>query len=93
MQRDALDRVLTELTTWYRDVLSLQTHGIDPSAATGAHLINADLRSQLEKQARACTAERTLRRIDAILACREALETNVAPLLAMEAMLLSLGER
>ena len=93
LQRDALDRVLTELTTWYRDVLSLQTHGIDPSAATGAHLINADLRSQLEKQARACTAERTLRRIDAILACREALETNVAPLLAMEAMLLSLGER
>lgn len=93
LQRDALDRVLTELTTWYRDVLALQTRGIDPSAVSGAHLINGDMRAELEKQARACPAERTLRRIDAILACREALETNVAPLLAMEAMLLSLGER
>lgn len=93
LQRDALDRVLTELTTWYRDVLALQSGGIDPSATSGAHLINSDMRPELERQARQCPPERTLRRIDAILACREALETNVQPLLAMEALLLSLGEK
>ena len=35
-QRDAIDRALTELTGFYRDVLSLQT-------ASGAALVNADL--------------------------------------------------
>ncbi len=32
--------------------------------------------------------EATLRRIDAILACRTALEGNVAPLLAMESLMI-----
>lgn len=103
IQRDALDRVLTELTTWYRDVLALQTgaiaaplpaqalHGQMPSSS-GPHLINGEMRPQLERSARACPPEVTLRHIDAIIACREALETNVAPLLAMESLLLSLAE-
>ncbi len=34
----------------------------------------------------------TLRRLDALLACRTALETNVAPLLAMEALMLGLAQ-
>ncbi|MEL4503643.1 DNA polymerase III subunit delta' [Luteococcus sp. H138] len=103
IQRDALDRVLTELTTFYRDVLALQTgalaaptpaqalHSGTPSGP-GPHLINGELRPQLERAARASTPELTLRHIDAIIACREALETNVAPLLAMEALLLNLAE-
>ncbi|MEL4358304.1 MULTISPECIES: DNA polymerase III subunit delta' [unclassified Luteococcus] len=103
IQRDALDRVLTELTTFYRDVLALQTRAIQPPSSAqelhpgvpadgGAHLINGQLRPQLERAARGSTPERTLRHIDAIIACREALETNVAPLLAMEALLLNLAE-
>ena len=95
LQRDALDRVLTELTTWYRDVLNVQTNVCDPSdleSATGSlGLINAELRGQVASAARQATPEETLRRIDAILACREALETNVAPLLATEALLLELA--
>jgi DNA polymerase-3 subunit delta' len=31
-----------------------------------------------------------LRRIEAVLACREAIDTNVAPLLAVESMALAL---
>ena len=95
LQRDALDRVLTELTTWYRDVLNVQGNVSDPTdleSATGPlGLINAELRAQVASAARQSTPEETLRRIDAILACREALETNVAPLLAMEALLLELA--
>ena len=84
LQRDALDRVLTELTTYYRDVLLVQT-------GVSADLINAELRPEIEAMARRDPAEATLRRIDAILACREALEGNVAPLLAMESLLVSVA--
>lgn len=83
LQRDALDRVLTELTTYYRDVLALQT-------ADQTQLINGDLVDQLTPVAKRSTPEQTLRRIDAILGARTALETNVTPLLAMEALLLAL---
>jgi DNA polymerase III subunit delta' len=42
--------------------------------------------------ARRSTPEATLRRIDTLLACRVALEGNVAPLLAVEAALIGLLE-
>ena len=84
LQRDALDRVLTELTSFYRDVLAVQT-------GAGAALINAELGEVIAGQARDTTPEATVVRLDAILACRTALETNVAPLLAMESLMLSLG--
>ena len=84
-QRDAIDRALTELTGYYRDVLSVQT-------ASGAELVNADLSAQISVLARKSTPESTLRRIDALLGCRTALEGNVAPLLAVESTLIALVE-
>lgn len=83
LQRDALDRVLTELTTYYRDVLALQT-GATP------RIINADLAGELGALARRSTPEQTIGRLDALLACREALTANVAPLLAMESLMIDL---
>lgn len=92
IQRDALDRVLTELTTWYRDVLGIQTGALVPELdASGPALINSDLRADAAKAARTSTPVQTLRRIDALLEARTALETNVSPLLAMEALLLRLA--
>lgn len=84
LQRDALDRVLTELTAFYRDVLILQT-------AAGAEVINAEQFDAIEHVATSATAEQTVRCLDAILTCRQALEANVAPLLAMESLLISLA--
>jgi len=84
LQRDALDRVLTELTSFYRDVLTVQT-------GAGVALINAELAEPVGQLARSTAAEATVGRLDAILACRTALETNVAPLLAMESLMLSLS--
>ena len=95
LQRDSLDRVLTELTTWYRDVLGVQTGGLDldlPTEGEGPHLINAEQSDQVARAARSSTPEQTLRRIDAILATREALEQNVAPLIAMESLMVSLAD-
>ena len=85
VQRDAIDRALTELTGFYRDLLSVQTH-------SGAGLVNPDLQPQIATLARKSTPESTLRRIDALLGCRTALEGNVAPLLAVEATMIALVE-
>ena len=82
-QRDALDRALVDLAAFYRDVLQLQL-------GTAAPPVHADLTDQAATIARATSAEATLRRIDAVLECRERLDANVAPLLAVEAMALAL---
>ncbi|MEU1226801.1 DNA polymerase III subunit delta' [Streptomyces sp. NPDC005828] len=82
-QRDSLDLALTDLTGFYRDVLALQLR-------SRAALANTDVRDALERIAHDTTPERTLRRIEAVLACRKALDRNVAPLLAVEAMTMAL---
>jgi len=82
-QRDALDRALVDLAAFYRDVLVLQL-------GAPVETINGDLDATLAKLAAAAAPEATLRRIEAVLAAREAIETNVAPLLAVEAMAISL---
>jgi DNA polymerase-3 subunit delta' len=82
-QRDALDRALTDIAAFYRDVLVLQL-GAD------VDLVNADLRRTLNAVAGGSSPEATLRRIEAVLACREAIDANVAPLLAVEAMAVAL---
>ena len=81
--RDSLDRAFVDLMAFYRDVLTVQL-GADVT------LVNVDARVDVERVARTSSAESTLRRIDAVLAAREAIEANVAPLLAVEAMSLAL---
>jgi DNA polymerase III subunit delta' len=82
-QRDSLDLALTELTGFYRDVLALQLR-------SRVAIANEDVRDALDRIALNSSPERTLRRIEAISACRQALDRNVAPLLAVEAMAVSL---
>lgn len=79
--RDHLDRALVDLAAWYRDVLARQLGATSP--ATNAHRD-----PELAAAAAAGTPETTLRRIDAVLATREAVVANVAPLLAVESMTL-----
>ncbi|WP_149548201.1 DNA polymerase III subunit delta' [Streptomyces marokkonensis] len=82
-QRDSLDVALTDLTSFYRDVLALQL-------GSRVAIANADAEDALERLARGSSPESTLRRIEAIAACGEALDRNVAPLLAVEAMTMAL---
>lgn len=82
-QRDSLDLALIDLTTFYRDVLAVQF-------GTELALANTEMRDTLDRLARGSSPEATLRRIEAIAACREALDRNVAPLLAVEAMTMAL---
>lgn len=82
-QRDSLDLALSELTGFYRDVLALQL-------GSRTALANTDVRDALDRIAESSTPERTLRRIEAVFACRRALDRNVAPLLAVESMTVAL---
>lgn len=83
IQTDTLDRFLIDLTTFYRDVLTLQLR-------TGSALVNEHLAQQLQDHASNSTPERTLHRIDVISRTRDRIRTNVSAQLAFEAMAVSL---
>lgn len=90
---DHLDRALTDLLSFYRDVLVLQLNARGGNGVEHAsvELVNETLRAELNEFARGSRAETTLVRMDAINAVRNRLTTtNVAPLLALEAMAVSL---
>jgi DNA polymerase III subunit delta' len=81
--RDSLDRAFIDLVAFYRDVLTVQL-GADVA------LVNVDVTMDVQRLARTSSPESTLHRIDAVLAARTAIDGNVAPLLAVEAMTLAL---
>jgi DNA polymerase-3 subunit delta' len=84
LKRDSLDRALLDLAGFYRDVLAIQL-------GAQVELANAGQHADLSQVAQAAPAQATVRKIEAIMACRERLELNVAPLLAVEDMALALA--
>ncbi len=79
-QRDALDRALVDLAGFYRDVLVSRSGADVP-------LGNPDRADDVRRAAATWSAEAVLTRLEAVLACREALELNVKPRIAVEALL------
>lgn len=82
-QRDALDRALVDLAGFYRDVLAVRLGADVP-------LVHTDVADTAHAAAGKWPPEATLRRIQAVLACRDAIDANVKPRIAVEAMMLSL---
>jgi DNA polymerase III subunit delta' len=82
-QRDALDRALVDLAAFYRDVLAVSFGAPVPPV----HTDQAELATAAAAK---WTPESTLRRVAAVLACRDAIEANVKPRIAVEAMMLAL---
>ncbi|MBV1781010.1 DNA polymerase III subunit delta' [Paeniglutamicibacter sp. ABSL32-1] len=80
---DALDRSLIDMTTFFRDVLMLQLHA-------STELVNDYLSDPLHAYAHASRPEATIAKIDAIAEARARIGANVAPLLAIEAMMVTL---
>ena len=83
VKRDTLDRALLELASFYRDVLMVQV-------GANVELANADRADDLRQLAGRSAPESTLHRLEAIMRCRERLTMNVAPLLAVEELTISL---
>jgi DNA polymerase-3 subunit delta' len=82
-QRDALDRALTDLAGFYRDVLVVQL-------GAGVDIANVDEADAISGLAGSSSAESTVRRLSAVLNCRTSLEANANPLLTVEALTLAL---
>jgi DNA polymerase-3 subunit delta' len=82
--RDELDRDLVDLLGYYRDVLAVQ-------AAADVPLVNEEDRPRIEALAASSTPDLTVRRMRAIDEARLALSSNVAPLVALEAMMVRLS--
>jgi DNA polymerase-3 subunit delta' len=63
---------------------------LDAAGDAPPTLLHPDRRADAEELARRIGAEGALRRIDALLACRTALEQNVKPQIAFEALTVAL---
>lgn len=84
--RDALDRALIDLGSYFRDALMV---------ATGAPTVTAnhpDMAEKVASLAAHASPDRLLRCIEAVLACREALATNVKPKFAVDALVATVGQ-
>jgi DNA polymerase-3 subunit delta' len=75
-----LDRALVDLAGFYRDVLTTTLGASVPAT-------HPDRAGDTRRAASTWSPESTLRRLEAVLSCREALEVNVKPRIAVEAML------
>ncbi|TWP34294.1 DNA polymerase III subunit delta' [Leekyejoonella antrihumi] len=81
--RDVIDRSLVDLLSIYRDALVVQL-------GEPVELVNTDLREEVLSLSTALRAEGLLNAMDAIGTARERITANVPPLLALEAMTISL---
>jgi len=85
MVRDHVDRALVDLLGLYRDVLFTQFD-------VPLGLINEEMRPQITKLAGASTSVDTARRMLAITHTRAQLAANVAPITALEALMVQLKD-
>jgi DNA polymerase-3 subunit delta' len=81
--RDVLDRALVDLSGFYRDVIVY-------ASGSRVGLTHPDVAADVHTAASRIGAEGALRRLDAVLECRAALERNVKPDLAVEALMMQL---
>jgi DNA polymerase-3 subunit delta' len=84
--RDGIDRIMVDLLSLYRDILLIQLGVPDD-------LINLTIVDRLRAAAAGTTAPVTLSTMDAIAIARRRIESNVAPALALEAMLVTVRRR
>ncbi len=80
--RDGIDRILVDLASVYRDVIMVQL-------GREASVINRELLGELRASGAISAPATTMATLDAIALARQRIESNVAPALALEAMLVS----
>ena len=83
--RDALDRALIDLATYFRDALLVS------SGAGHIQANHPDMADRVAAMAAHASPDKLLRCIDAVLECREALAVNVKPKFAVDAMVATVG--
>jgi DNA polymerase-3 subunit delta' len=84
--RDALDRALIDLATYFRDALMVS------AGAVSVRPNHPDMADRVAVLAAHAPPRRLLRCIEAVLECREALAINVKPKFAVDAMVATFGQ-
>ncbi|MDT5246641.1 MAG: polymerase subunit delta, partial [Mycobacterium sp.] len=84
--RDALDRALIDLATYFRDALLVSSGAGDIQAN------HPDMADRVGAMAAHASPEKLLRCIEGVLECREALAINVKPKFAVDAMVATVGQ-
>jgi DNA polymerase III subunit delta' len=84
--RDGIDRILVDLMSLYRDVLTIQL-GAD------AELVNEDLRPHLDDLASSTTAENTIAKLEAMAQARVRISSNVRDLMVLESLAIALRRK
>jgi DNA polymerase-3 subunit delta' len=87
--RDALDRALIDLATYFRDALLVSAI---PGGAGSIQANHPDMTDRVAAMAAHASPEKLLRCIEAVLECREALAVNVKPKFAVDAMVATVGQ-
>jgi DNA polymerase-3 subunit delta' len=84
--RDGLDRILVDLLSLYRDVLTLQI-------GANVALVNEDLRSGITEVAGISTAAETIHKLEAIAQARIRIDSNVRDLMVLESLAVQLRRK
>ncbi|AKP56696.1 Probable DNA polymerase III, delta' subunit [Mycobacteroides abscessus subsp. abscessus] len=87
--RDALDRTLIDLATYFRDALVL-SFGAAGQGRVALH--HPDMADRLGPMVDRVPPEQLLKCIEAVLECREALAVNVKPKFAIDALVATAGQ-
>jgi DNA polymerase-3 subunit delta' len=84
--RDGIDRILVDLMSLYRDVLTIQLDA-------NAELVNQDLKASLDEVASSSSSAQTLTKLDAMAQARVRISSNVRDLMVLESLAISLRRK
>jgi DNA polymerase-3 subunit delta' len=84
MVRDSIDGALLDLSTFYRDVMMVQTGSTEA-------LINSDLSEEVATYSASSPSSSSIKKLDAIMESRARLAINAAPLATCEALMCRLA--
>ncbi|MFM6971422.1 MAG: DNA polymerase III subunit delta' [Rhodoluna sp.] len=84
--RDGIDRILVDLLSLYRDIMTIQLEAHAP-------LVNAELQPQISELAKKLKPENTIAILDAIALARVRIDSNVRDLLVLEALAVQLRQK
>lgn len=84
--RDGIDRILVDLMSLYRDVLTIQL-GAD------AELVNQELKDQLDELASSTTSTHTISKLEAMSLARVRIGANVRDLMVLESLAIQLRRK
>lgn len=84
--RDGIDRILVDLMSLYRDVMTIQL-------AANAELVNQDLLAALQDVAGSSSPEDTILKLEAMAEARARIGSNVRDLMVLEALAIALRRK